>query len=472
MERMRKIGLVAGIALLFMGIIYTAPQAIRPVSPAVSQDVFTGNPVAAIAKKSSPAVVNIDTKTLVRQSFSPFGNDPILRQFFGDQMDLFSRVVPMEGKGSGFIVSSDGMILTNNHVVDGADSVSVTLADGRQFDAEIVGKDPTYDLAVIRIKASNLPVLKMGDSDRTEVGEWVVAIGNPFGLEHTVTVGVISAKNRSIRLERLNFDGFFQTDAAINPGNSGGPLINLDNQVIGINTAIVPYAQGIGFAIPVNVAKQIMNDLVKFGRVKRAWLGVYMQPVTPDIVEGFGLKSSDGALVSDVVPDSPAEKAGLQRGDIIKKIGNATLKTPDELSSAVRKQAAGDTVRLEILRDGKTSTLSVKLEELPDQQASKGTNRPGIGSRLGLQVGNNDAQTRQKFDLLPALHGVVVLGVEAASAADRAGLRPGDVIQGVNGRAVKDVRSWEAALNAVKGKNMVLLVWREGRTTFVALKVN
>jgi serine protease Do len=471
MERIRKVGMVVGIALLFMGIIYMAPQAIKPVAPAVSQDVFTGNPIAAIARKSSPAVVNIDTKTLVRQSLSPFGNDPILRQFFGDQMDLFSRVVPMEGKGSGFIVSPDGMILTNSHVVDGADSVTVTLADGRRFDAEIVGKDPTFDLAVIRIKASNLPVLKMGDSERTEVGEWVVAIGNPFGLEHTVTVGVISAKNRSIRLERLNFDGFFQTDAAINPGNSGGPLINLENQVIGINTAIVPYAQGIGFAIPINVAKQVMNDLVKFGRVKRAWLGVYMQPVTPDIVEGFNLKSSDGALVSDVVPNSPAEKAGLQRGDIIKRIGGAAVKTPDDLSSAVRRQGAGDTVKLEILRNGKTVNVSVRLEELPDQPGSKNTGREGIGYRLGLQVGNTDAQTRNKFDL-PALQGVVVLSVETASPAERAGLRPGDVIQGVNGVAVRDVRSWETALNATKGKNMVLLVWREGRTTFVPLKAS
>jgi serine protease Do len=470
MERIRKFGLVLGIALLFIGIVYAAPQSFKPVvTPAVSQDVFSGNPVAAIASKSSPAVVNIDTKTLVRRSFSPFGDDPILRQFFGDQMDLFSRVVPMEGKGSGFIVSQDGMILTNNHVVDGADSVTVTLADGRRFDAEIVGKDPTYDLAVIRIKASNLPVLKMGDSDRTQVGEWVVAIGNPFGLEHTVTVGVISAKNRSIRLERLNFDGFFQTDAAINPGNSGGPLINLDNQVIGINTAIVPYAQGIGFAIPVNVAKQVMNDLVRYGRVKRAWLGVYMQPITPDIVEAFGLKSTDGALVSDVVPDSPAEKAGVQRGDIIRKAGNVAVKSPDDLSNAVRKQSAGDSLKLEILRDGKTLSLTAKLEEMPGERSSGGQLQQRIGNRLGLQVGNVDLKNRQRFEL-PALQGVVVLSVEDGSPAQRAGLQPGDVIQGVNGRGVRDLVSWDKAMSQASGKNLVLLVWREGRTTFVPLK--
>lgn len=469
MGKIAKVGLVLGVALLLMGMFYTLPNTVKSPPPAASQDVFTGNPVATIAKKASPAVVNIDTKTLVRKSFSPFGNDPFLRQFFGDQADLFSRVVPMEGKGSGFIASPDGMILTNSHVVDGADSVTVTLSDGRRFDAEIVGKDSTYDLAVIRIKANNLPVLKMGDSDRTQVGEWVVAIGNPFGLEHTVTVGVISAKNRSIRLEKLNFDGFFQTDAAINPGNSGGPLINLDNQVIGINTAIVPYAQGIGFAIPINVAKQVMNDLVKFGRVKRAWLGVYMQPVTSEIIEAFGLKSADGALVSDVVPNSPAEKAGLQRGDIIKSFGGAPVKTPEELSKTVRKQVAGDVVKAEIIREGKTVNISIRLEELPDQAEARNTGRPGQAPQLGMTVGQIDAQARQRFDL-PALQGIVVLSVEEASPAERAGLLPGDVIQGVNGRSIRDIRSWEARLNTMKGKNLVLLVWRDGRTSFVPLK--
>lgn len=468
MEKIRKTGLVVGIALLLMGILYALPHELKPLSPAVSQDVFTGNPVASIANKSSPAVVNIDTKTLVRKSFSPFGNDPFLRQFFGDQMDLFSRIVPMEGKGSGFIASADGMILTNSHVVDGADSITVTLSDGRRFDAEVVGKDPTYDLAVIRIKAGNLPVLKMGDSDRTQVGEWVVAIGNPFGLEHTVTVGVISAKNRSIRLEKLNFDGFFQTDAAINPGNSGGPLINLDNQVIGINTAIVPYAQGIGFAIPINVAKQVMNDLVKYGRVKRAWLGVYMQPLTPEIIEAFGLNSGDGTLISDVVPSSPAEKSGLQRGDVVKRFGSVPIKAPDDLSKAVRKQVAGDVVKVEIVREGKTMSVSIRLEELPGQETEKpsGTQHPSL--QLGVEVGNLDAKTRQQFNL-PPLQGIVVLRVEGSSPAERAGLRPGDVIQGINGRSIRDARSWETALRAAGGKKLVLLVWREGRTSFIPI---
>lgn len=469
MQKIRKAGLIGAISILLVAIGYALPQVVNRVPPASSQDVFTGNPVAMIARKASPAVVNIDTKTLVKRSFSPFGNDPFFRQFFGDQMDLFSKVVPMEGKGSGFIATPDGMILTNNHVVDGADSVTVTLSDGRRFDAEIVGKDPTYDLAVIRIKASKLPVLKMGDSDRTQVGEWVVAIGNPFGLEHTVTVGVISAKNRSIRLEQLNFDGFFQTDAAINPGNSGGPLINLENQVIGINTAIVPYAQGIGFAIPINLAKQVMDDLVKYGRVKRAWLGVYMQPITPDMAEAFGLKSAEGALVSDVVPDSPAEKAGIQRGDVVKSVGGTAVKTPDDLSKAVRSRVAGDVVKIEGFREGKTVNFSVKLEELPEQSGKPGAVKPKRAQMLGLEVGNLDAQARQAYEL-PDIRGVVVRRVEPGGPAGKAGLKPGDVIQGVNGKSVRDVKNWESVLSSTAGKNIVLLVWRDGRTTFVPLK--
>ena len=469
MGKLRKAGLIGAIAILLVALGYALPQVVNPVTPASSQDIFAGNPVAMIARKASPAVVNIDTKTLVKRSFSPFGSDPFFRQFFGDQMDLFSKVVPMEGKGSGFIATTDGMILTNNHVVDGADSVTVTLSDGRRFDAEIVGKDPTYDLAVIRIKASKLPVLKMGDSDRTQVGEWVVAIGNPFGLEHTVTVGVISAKNRSIRLEQLNFDGFFQTDAAINPGNSGGPLINLENQVIGINTAIVPYAQGIGFAIPINLAKQVMDDLVKYGRVKRAWLGVYMQPITPDMAEAFGLKSAEGALVSDVVPNSPAEKAGIQRGDVVRSVGGTAVKTPDDLSKAVRSRVAGDVVKIEGFREGKTVNFSVKLEELPEQAGKPGAVKPKRSQMLGLEVGNLDAQARQAYEL-PDIRGVVVRRVEPGGPAGKAGLNPGDVIQGVNGKPVRDLKTWESVLSSTAGKNIVLLVWRDGRTTFVPLK--
>ena len=260
---------------------------VMSTTPILAQDVFTGNPVAKIAKETSPAVVNIDVETMVTRSVMPFPDDPIFRQFFGDEFQRFSRTIPMKGRGSGFVVTEEGQILTNNHVVEGADKITVTLSDGRTFPAKVLGTDPTFDLAVIKIEAKKLPVLNLGDSDRLEVGEWVVAIGNPFGLEHTVTVGVISAKNRSIHAGDVNFEGFLQTDAAINPGNSGGPLINLSGEVVGINSAIVPYAQGIGFAIPINMAKQVMNDLVKYGKVKRGWLGVYVQPLTKEFASAY-----------------------------------------------------------------------------------------------------------------------------------------------------------------------------------------
>jgi len=257
----------------------TAGPEVRVVASTVpgaqAQDIYNGNPIVSIVKKSSPAVVNIDTETMVKQRImgNPFGRDPFFEEFFGE--DFFNgggmqeRVVPQRGKGSGFIVTKDGYILTNNHVVEGADKIKVTLLDGRSFDAKKIGQDPTFDLAVIQIKAPDLPVLLLGDSDATEVGEWVVAIGNPLGFENSVTAGVVSAKNRTLQAPGVNFQGFMQTDAAINPGNSGGPLIDLSGRVIGINTAIVPYAQGIGFAVPINMAKQIMDDLIQHGEVRR-----------------------------------------------------------------------------------------------------------------------------------------------------------------------------------------------------------
>lgn len=280
-------------------------------SPSV-EDPFTGNPIAQIVEKTSPAVVNIDTKAMVRQPLSPFANDPFLREFLGDQLEQFTRLVPMKGKGSGFIVSKDGYILTNNHVVAGADEITVSMSDGKAYPAKVIGTDPSYDLAVIKIDGKNLPTLKLGDSDKVRVGEWAIAIGNPFGFESSVTVGVISAKNRSIRARDFSFDGFLQTDAAINPGNSGGPLLNLKGEVIGINTAIIPYAQGIGFAIPINMAKQVLQDLVKYGSVKRGWLGVYIQPLTREFADVYGIKSEEGAIIADIVPGSPADKAGLK----------------------------------------------------------------------------------------------------------------------------------------------------------------
>jgi serine protease Do len=432
-------------------------------------DVFSGNPVADIVEEASPAVVNIDTETMVRQSMSPFPDDPFFREFFGEQFERFSRNIPMKGKGSGFIVSEDGYILTNNHVVADADKIEVTLADGKSFPAEVVGTDPTFDLAVIKIDAKNLPVLELGDSDEIRVGEWVVAIGNPYGFESSVTVGVISAKNRSVRAKNLNFDGFLQTDAAINPGNSGGPLLDLDGNVVGINTAIIPYAQGIGFAVPVNMAKQVLDDLVKYGTVKRGWLGVYIQPLTPEFAKAYGVEGDNGAVVSDVIPESPAAKAGLRRGDVIVAVDGRAIEDHTDLSLRIRSHLEGDKVRLKVIREGKEREISVTLGSIPGQSQQADRSLKETEERLGLRVEPVTPELKRELGA-PASRGMAVTEVVPGSPAHRTGLRRGDIILEVNGRPVDDLQAWQDVMGSV-GKSAVLLVWRDGRTFFVSVRM-
>jgi len=432
-------------------------------------DVITDNPVADIVEKASPAVVNIDTETLVRQSFSPFPDDPFFREFFGDQFERFSRIIPMKGKGSGFIVSGDGYIVTNNHVVADADKIEVTLSNGRSYPAEVVGTDPTFDLAVIKINERDLPVIELGDSDALRVGEWVIAIGNPYGFESSVTVGVVSAKNRSVRARNLNFDGFLQTDAAINPGNSGGPLLNLEGKVVGINTAIIPYAQGIGFAVPVNMAKQVLDDLLKYGTVRRGWLGVYIQPVTPEFAEAYGVEGEYGAVVSDVIPDSPAAKVGIRRGDVIIAMDGEKIEDHTDLSLKVRSRLEGDKVRLTLIREGKQRKIDVVLGSVPGQPEEGKESQKEMEKRLGLSVGPVTPEIRSKAGA-PSGKGVAVVDIEPGSPSDRIGLRPGDVILEVNGVPVDDLKAWENAVRKVKN-SVVLLVMREGRTFFVSLRI-
>ncbi|WP_448807593.1 PDZ domain-containing protein, partial [Aminobacterium colombiense] len=322
-----------------------------------------------------------------------------------------------------------------------------------------------------RIDARNLPVLKLGDSDRIDVGEWVVAIGNPFGLEHTVTVGVISAKNRSIHAGDVNFDGFLQTDAAINPGNSGGPLINLSGEVVGINSAIVPYAQGIGFAIPVNMAKQIMDDLVKYGKVKRGWLGVYVQPVTKEFITAYGLKEEKGAVISDVVSDSPADKAGLQRGDVIIAVNGNKIDNHQDLVFRIRQFMAGDTVNLEIVRKAEKKNISVKLTEVApagEESQEKGSPKTSeLFKKVGVEASNVTTQLRSQYGLR-SKDGVVITFVEQGSFAARAGIREGDLVLEVNGTKVSDVSDLNKAVGN-KDNSLVLLLGRGGRTFFVSM---
>lgn len=436
-------------------------------------DIYTNNPIARIAKMCSSAVVNIDVEAMVQQSPMPFASDPFFKEFFGDQFNRSNRMVPMRGKGSGFIVDQKGYILTNNHVVERAEKITVTMLDGRHFTATLIGKDPTFDLAVIQIKADNLPVLKLGDSDAAEVGEWVLAIGNPLGFENTVTAGVISGKNRTLQAEGINFQGFMQTDAAINPGNSGGPLINLKGEVIGINSAIVPYAQGIGFAVPGNMAKQIMNDLINHGEVKRGWLGVTLQTVTPGFAQTYKLPTSEGAIVADVTPGAAADRAGFQRGDVIVAVDGRKVKTSQDAVLFVRSKLANEKVSIEIFREGKKRTIEATLGDIPGKEGDvrpSGKNvpqpksEPRQSTRMGAAVSEITQELKDRYGL-PSTKGLVVVGIQRGSAAQEIGLRPGDQILEVDRKTVTSLSDWEKYV-AKDPKIIVLLVQRGGNTLF------
>jgi serine protease Do len=466
---------ITGIVVAFLTVLFVTNA--RAAVSAVGVDVYTNNPIVGIVKDCSPAVVNIDTETMVTRNPHPFANDPFFREFFGREFDNFKRMVPMRGKGSGFIVDGkDGYILTNNHVVEGADKITVTMMDGRTLDAELIGRDPTFDLAVIKIGADNLHSLPLGDSDAAEVGEWVVAIGNPHGFENTVTVGIISAKNRTLQAADINFQGFMQTDAAINPGNSGGPLINLKGEVVGINTAIVPYAQGIGFAVPVNMAKQIMNDLIENGEVKRGWLGVVLQNVTPGFVEAYKLPAENGAVISDVVSGSPAEKAGVRRGDVIIAIDGKDMKNSQDVVLCIRNKLSGDEVSMDIYRDSKKQTIKVSLGTMPDSgagrtQRGRERGRPSDNdesTRVGATVGPITPERKDSYGL-ESDQGVVVLDVERGSVADEMGIKEGDHIMEVNRRAISSVSDWERALRG-EAKTIVMLVKRDSQTLYFTYK--
>lgn len=426
--------------------------------------------VADIVERVSPAVVNIDTLRIAvfRSPLAPFFSDPFFRRFFGDIPEL-ERQVPQRGIGTGFVFRPDGYILTNEHVIRGANEIKVTFIDGKEYQGKVVGADPLTDIAVVKIDADNLPTIPLGDSDKARVGEFVIAIGNPYGLSHTVTVGVLSAKGRPISAgdSGREYENFLQTDAAINPGNSGGPLLNLKGEVIGINTAILPYAQGIGFAIPINMAKSILDQLITKGKVVRAWLGVYIQDLTPEMAEKFGLPEAKGALVADISKGSPAEKAGIKRGDIILKVDGKETPTVSSLQQEIRSRRPGDRIRLEIWRDRQSIVLEATLGELKES----GTAIPEVQKiDLGFEVEEITPDLVERYSLRTS-RGVVITNVRAGSPADEAGLRPGDVILEVNRNEVTSLEDWENALAQVSpGDTVLLLIDRGGRTYFVPLR--
>ncbi|MDR1916509.1 MAG: Do family serine endopeptidase [Synergistaceae bacterium] len=446
-------------------------------APRAGDDVYTNNPVVKIASDCSPAVVNIDTETMVTRRANPFADDPFFREFFGQEFERFNRAVPMRGKGSGFIVDKAGYILTNNHVVEGADKITVTMMDGRHFEADLIGKDPTFDLAVIQIKADDVPVLTLGDSDAAEIGEWVVAIGNPHGFENSVTAGIISAKNRTLQAGNINFQGFMQTDAAINPGNSGGPLINLKGEVVAINTAIVPYAQGIGFAVPVNMAKQIMRDLIENGEVKRGWLGIMLQDLTPGFAETYNVPVDEGAIIADVAPKSPADAAGLKRGDAISAIDGQTIKSSQDVVLYIRNKLTGDRVSVEIYRNGRKQTIRVRLGTASQSDANRGGERrvrprerdaANESSRIGASVSEITPELKDRYEF-SSDEGLVVLSVERGSVAAEIGLKAGDLILEVNRKKINRVSEWERTVSD-NPDTLVLLLQRDGQTLFLTYK--
>lgn len=477
-----SIGVIAGVIISSnLGWIPVGQAKVQPIPPKITQQLAeTERAFVEISKRVTPAVVNISTtksfRGMERGPVSPFFQDPFFRRFFGDEF-LREHDTPRKYKeqslGSGVIVTDDGYIVTNNHVVEGADEIKVVLSDRKEYAGKIVGADPKTDLAIIKIKASELPAIVWGDSDHIEVGEFVLAIGSPFGLNQTVTSGIISAKGRA-NVGIADYEDFIQTDAAINPGNSGGALVNIRGELIGINTAIFTRSggyMGIGFAVPSNMAKSVMDSLVKEGKVTRGWLGVYIQDITPELAKQFKLSNNSGALISDVMDGSPADKAGLQRGDVILQYNGKEVENNSHLRNMVAQTPVGKTIDVRVIRDGRTELLKVVIGELPADLA-KGESGEGSpeGVFQGVTVQGLTTELRERLDIPDKIKGVVVSGVAADSPAQGYGLKPGDVILQINRKDVRTVKDFSKAAEEVKkGDSVLMLVYRDGMTIYITL---
>jgi serine protease Do len=457
----------------------SAPTVPRHTGP-ITLDTFRD-----VARLQTPGVVNVNTTKKVSGARSRGGQDPF-RDFFGD--DLMERFFGPQGGGqdnrtqrslgSGFVVDKDGYVLTNRHVIEGADKISVTMADGKTYDARLVGKDARTDVALLKIEPKgNLTVLNLGDSDQTEVGEWVMAVGNPFGLSgNSVTVGVVSFKGRPLPLgTQANPVEMIQTDAAINPGNSGGPLLNTRGEVIGINTLIItggtPASSGVGFAVPINVAKEILPQLRDKGHVTRGWLGVVIQPVSDDMAKTLHMDEAKGALIADVTKDSPAEKAGLKPDDVVVTADGRAIEDSAALSRYIASKAPGTSVRLQVLRAGAQRTVSLTLGTFPDE-ADRDETSPTRGEKLGMTLHDLTPGAAEQLQLPRGTKGVVVMGVEGGEAAEDAGLQRGDVIVSVNGEDVEDVAAFDKAIEKAKSDGLARLRVRRGNAhQFLILKL-
>lgn len=478
--------LIFTLALLFLATAIGLPSL---VTPAQAQDEGikslreSGRAFRSVAKQVSPAVVYIKSEKTISGSTgrpnpfegSPFG-DEFFRRFFGQPPQDMNphRNTPKrhsQGQGSGFIISADGYIMTNNHVVGDADRVTVTLLDGREFTAKTIGTDPPSDVAIIKIDADGLPFLKLGDSDQMEVGDWVLAFGNPFGLSHTLTAGIVSAKGRS-GMGLNDYENFIQTDAAINPGNSGGPLVNLDSEVVGMNSAIFSRSggyMGIGFAIPINMIKNIRNQLMEHGSVTRGRLGVYIQDLTKDLADSFGLDSSKGILVAQVVEGSPAQDAGLQQGDVILQLNGDPVEKVAKFRNQIALTNPGTEVTLTVLRDGKEKQIKVTIGKLETTDSGQPVQLGDLPD-LGLSLQKLTPDLAEKFGYQDS-SGVLVTAVEPDSLADRAGIERGNLIEEVNRKTVTTPKEVDQLIKD-SGKKSVLLLVRSGDASrYLALKL-
>jgi serine protease Do len=501
----RHLGKIAALvilgATLFLGgeyVSYSHPSALRtstPVAapaPAVPDAVNTPAPgvpgFTGVAKAMTPAVVNITSKAVrTRDSRgqgnrnpeeffgfpSPFGPDgPFGHQRPGPQGPMDPREHRGGGMGSGVIVSPDGYVITNNHVVDGSGELTVTLPDKREFKGKVVGTDPKTDLAVVKIEARNLPYANWGDSTKLQVGEYVLAIGNPFGLNSTVTLGIVSALGRG-RMGITQYEDFIQTDAAINPGNSGGALVNTNGELVGINTAIISQSggyQGVGFAVPASMARPVFDSLVKNGKVVRGFLGIGIQDLNQDLAKSFGLKETKGALVSNVAEESPAEKAGIKQGDVVVGYQHAAIDDAAALQRAVTRTAVGTKALVKVIRNGHEEEVTATIGE---QTETKQVARAESGSEsalAGVEVQGLNQQMARELGLHGNVHGVVVVNVEPDSQADRVGLAQGDVIREINRHPVKSVNDYEKIVSGLKkDQNALLLINRRGSSLFITV---
>jgi serine protease Do len=433
---------------------------------------------ADLAEKLKPSVVNISTTKTIRpgrgnQYRSPSGESPFDRYFWGDDFferffgDIPKREFKQRSLGSGFIISHDGYIFTNSHVVEQADKILVKLSTGKEYEAKVIGKDAKTDLALIKIKSGeSLPVVETGDSEKLRVGDWVIAIGNPFGLEQTVTAGIVSAKGRVIGAGP--YDNFIQTDASINPGNSGGPLFNMEGKVIGINTAIVAQGQGIGFAIPINMAKTILPDLKSKGKVTRGWLGVSVQDVTDEIAKNLKLKDTGGALVSEVFKGDPADKAGLKAGDLITEVSGKKIKDTHELLLTIASFHVGDKIEVKALRDGQEKTFYIVVTERKDQPEIASARESS--ENFGMTVQDITPEIAQYLGIA-SKSGVIVVDVKDGSPADEVGIQPQDIILQINKVKISSLKDYLREISKKGAKKSVLLLIKRGKATyFVSLR--